>query len=561
MSLLDRLLGGARGRACSEGVALLEQEKYAEAVERLRTASLGRSHQPSGSLASFHFRRALVARGRELLRTGEPAAARRMFGEAVDLWEHYPDLHCLKGAAAGLAGDWSGALADARAALRRNADYVEARLLESLALQRLDRSREAAESLNALVESGRRVEHWLVGNLAEAAPFAAADLPDDLERQLVTAVSGRSEKEELASAVAQCRAGRWEEGLGTFALLVRKRPRYPDYRTRHAAALFHLRRNDEALAEVEAALALNENYRTAIDLKGLILADLGRLDEATSFLAGSDGRLEGRRPAAPHEELFGAYLRGVLDLLAGRPEDAQRRLGEWRDLPRTFARAELLLAAADDLQDRPDGCSEKLTGLAAAWPGETLYFFLAAGHHLRHRRYGEASGILGRWPAVAGGNPDLRPLYLEGLIAVMRGVEPSTEGWPDGEAVGGFDPGGCPLPGPEAWCLLRARAAFLAGDDRRCWELCGELVAAGTATEKVVRLQVLAAGGAEVDPAWRPDPVLPDSCLTGLAALDCAAGRDPAGRALRHLRAHPEDLTALWVLPRFWLEPVRGWIA
>jgi tetratricopeptide (TPR) repeat protein len=561
MSLLDRLLGGARNRAFREGVALLEQEKFAEAVDRLREASLGKSDQPSGSLASFHFRQSLVARGRELLRSGDFGEARRPLAEAARLWDQYPDLHCLNGAAAGLAGDWETGLQGARLALRRNPDYVEARLLEAVALVRLERPREAADSLNALVESGRRVEHWLVEGLAGHGEFHPDDLPDDLESRLTAAVSGRSEKEEVASAVAQCRAGHWEEGLRRFAELVTKRPRYPDYRTRHAAALFHLGRNDEALAEVEAALALNESYRTAIDLKGLILADAGRLGEAADFLARGDAALAGGRPASAHEELFGAYLRGVLALLSGRPDDTAGLLGEWPDLRRNFARAEVLLAAADDLRDRADGCGTRLAGLAAEWPSEPLYYFLTSAHHLRRRRYEEAAGPLSRWPAAPAGGTDLRPLYLESLIAVCRGADPRPDAWPADGAGGGLDAAGCPEPGPWAWRLLRARAAFLKGEDRACWEMCGELVADGAVSEKVVRLQVLAAAGAGVDPDWTPVPVLPDSFLPGRAALDIAAGRDASEAAARHLAIHPEDLTALWMLPDFWLQPVRGWIA
>ncbi len=141
------------------------------------------------------------------------------------------------------------------------------------------------------MESGRRVEHWLIDGLERRESYGAGHPAGRLLDLLISSLSGQSEKEEVAAAVAQCRAGHWEEGLARFASLVAKRPRYPDYRTRHAAALFHLGRNEEALAEVEAALALNESYRTAIDLKGLILADRGRLREARAFLATADERL------------------------------------------------------------------------------------------------------------------------------------------------------------------------------------------------------------------------------------------------------------------------------
>ena len=76
-----------------------------------------------------------------------------------------------------------------------------------------------------------------------------------------------------------------------------------------------------------------------------------------------------------------------------------------------------------------------------------------------------------------------------------------------------------------------------------------------------MRLQILAAVGVDGDRSWTPPPVLPDSFLPGRAALDIAAGRDASAATARHLDIHPEDLTALWMQPAFWLQPVRGWIA
>jgi len=411
MSLWGRFLGNRRNRACAEGVALLENGQYSEAVVLLREASLGSSDHPSGSLASFHFRQALVAEGRHHLRAGENAGAISCFSEAVKLWDPYPDLHCLHGAALGVSGNWEAALSCARAALRRNCDYGEDRLLE------------AADSLNALVESGRRVEHWLISGLKGKTQFDANDLPADLEALLVSSLSGQSEKEEVAAAVAQCRAGHWQEGLERFGDLVKKRPRYPDYRTRHSAALFHLGRNGEALAEVEAALALNETYRTAINLKGLILADDGRLREAREFLAAADIAVDEGKTASAHEELFGAYLRGVLALLGGEPGRVFELLKGWDDLARNFARAELLHAAAEDLLGRSAECGRRLSLLAEEWTAEPVYFFLLASHHLGIGRFEHAAGVLGRWPAGSS-DPDRRPLYLEANLALDQGRVP-----------------------------------------------------------------------------------------------------------------------------------------
>jgi len=558
MSLLGRFLGGARSKAYAEGVAHLEAGRYAEAVDRLRVAALDKSDLPTGSLAGFHFRQALLREGRRLLRTEDKARSIPFFAEAVKLWDQYPDLHCLLGAAHGLSGEWETGLAEGRLALRLNPDYAESRLLEAVALQEMGRDREAAESLNKLVESGRRVEHWLINGLTEQGPFTADSLPEDLAQLLERSLSGQSEKEEVASAVALCRAGNWDEGLERFAELVERRPRYPDYRTRHAAALFQTGQNARALAEVEAALALNESYRTAVDLKGLILADGGRLRTAAEYLAGADEKLVDAKPGNVHENMFGAYLRAVLALLTGRAALVRDMLGEWPDLTRNFARAELLMAAADYLLAEDASCGRRLTALVTEWQAEPLYFHLLACHHLAAERYQEVAEVLGGWPAAPDDEPDTRPLYLEGMLAVGQGRVPSI---PEDPA---------PVAGPTAvdavaWTLLAARSAFLQGADARCWQICDELVAGGLLTEQVVKLQIEAAATAvaDVPSDWQPPTVTPDSCLAAAVHLAVNRGEDTTAAAMVAVpqRLHPECLLGIWLDADFWLTPVRSWIA
>ena len=563
MSLWGRFLGNRRNRACAEGVSLLEQGNYSEAVDLLRKASLDSSAHPTGSLASFHFRQALVAQGRRFLQAGANQDAVICFDEAVKLWDQYPDLHCLLGAALGRGGDWDAGLAGARTALRRNPDYAEARLLETVSLQKMDRLVEATDSLNALVESGRRVEHWLISGLEGKSRFTPQELPADLEDLLINSLSGQSEKEEVAAAVAQCRAGHWQEGLDRFADLVQKRPRYPDYRTRHSAALFHLGRNIEALAEVDAALALNDTYRTAINLKGLILADEGCLREAREFLESADDAESQGNQGAAHEELFGAYLRGVLALLSGNPGRVVELLESWGDLARNFARAELLLAASEDLLGNSRRCGQRLAGLAEEWTAEPIYFYLLACHHLRSRRYEEAAGVLGRWPA-ASAEPDRRPLFLEANLALGQGRVPELPGDTEGKipsAEGGDDA----VPQPEAWSFLNARAELLRGEGDGPWIICENLINRGFQTEPIVKLQIAAASLATeaVPEGWSSPAITPESCLPGLVflAVEGKEGGEAANLLEKYQAVHPELITPQWLSPAFWLDPVRNWIA
>lgn len=563
MSLWGRFLGGGRSDTFAEGVSLFESGRFAEAVDRLRTAAMGRSSSPDGSLAASYFRKALLAEGRRLMRAGRAQQAQEYLSEAVRLWDLYPDLHCLHGAALARSGNLDEALQEARFALRLNPDYAEARLLLAAVLAALERGREAADALNALVESGRRVDHWLIQEYDREVSYDADDIPDDLLERLIQSLSGKSEKEEVAAAVSLCRDGRWEEGQRQFAELVERRPRYPDYRTRLAAALFQLGRAEEGLEQVEAALALNEEYRTALDLKGLILADLGRLAEARLWLNRAAADIPTQVRGGAHEELFGAYLRGVLALLNGQPEEVLGFLAEWPDLVRNFARAELLLAAADDLRGRPSTCGRRLADLADEWSGEEIYFDLLVCHHLEHQRFRDAAGVLRRWPGAARGSD--RHRFLEDLLLVSEGRQDEQR---SGHPTALQDP---PLDsdvGPDAWTFLEARAAYQGGDDETAWRLCLQLCEKGLATEKLLRLQTVATSA--VDPEilgsarnWQPSGVLPDSCLAHLYFLE--VGREQAARGreliLEHLRLHPENLKARWLLTDLWLGPVRGWLA
>ncbi len=555
MSLLGRFLGGDRSNAFAEGMALMEERRFAEAANRLRIAALGRSDSASGSLASYHFRQALVAEGRRLMRIDKPAEALEFLEEAVRLWDLYPDLHCLHGTSLAMAGKLEESLDEARWALRLNPDYTEARLLEASVLFDLKRFQESADSLNSLVESDRRVDHWLIDTFKKAGQYGPTDLPEDMMKHLTKSLSGESEKEEVAAAVASCRDGRWQEGLEAFASLVERRPRYPDYRTRHAAALFQMGHGRKALEEVEAALALNEAYRTAIDLKGLILADQGHLLDARSFLMESDEKLADNRNVGAHEELFGAYLRGALDLLTGHASEVAPRLAMWPDLVRSFARAELLLAASEDLLGKSTTCGRRLADLADEWTSEPVYCELLAYHHLGNRRYRDVAGALSRWPTKARDSAEYSFLVeLHGLNEDQKLKETPEKPFQGDATIAA-----------EAWQFLAARATYQAGDDSGAWQLCENLIQSGLKSERLIRLQIAAAAGKPelVPEGWTPPGIVPDSCLAQLVFFELGKGNQKKAMSIVEdmLRVHPDCLQAKWLSPEFWLGPVRSWIA
>ncbi len=560
MGLLRKLFAGRGSDAYHQGVALLEEGRAAEAIAILRPVYEQDPGSPRGSLAGYYLRQALVAEGKRSLRAGEATAAAEVLGEAATRWPEFPDLSFLAGAARGLAGAWEAALGDARQALRRNADYCEARLLECCALQQLGREREAAGSLTSLIESGRRVDHALARELAPAAGAEGA-LPAaaGLRERLRTAAVGDDAKTRLAEAVAQCRAGHWEAGLAELERLAAAYPRYPDIRARQAAALYQAGRTEAALAAADAALGLNPRYRTAVAMRGLILAELGEIAAADRYLADAVPRLEGT--VGRHEELFLAYLRATLALLSNRPAACRRLLDGWNDLPRQFARAELLLVAAEHLEGHVEAASRRLDGLCEVWTGD------AELHHLRAALLLE----LGRWPAVEdaltrwpdGGGADQRPLLMRARLAVARRQRlPALPEVPEEPSDASAAPGTLQ---PAAWRQLAAWDALLAGDADAASQILEVLLAERWADEETGLLVIRACR----DAARRPPADLagrigaPDSWGPDLCAQLRRQGAGPAAEELARRRGglRPDRVVWSWLSGAFWLEPVRRWIA
>ena len=206
MSLIDRIFRRRDDSGYAAGVALFEQGAYVEAAGRLRRV-IETETADSGSLADFYLRQSLVKEGRRLIGADAPAEAVPFFAEAARRWPKYPDLHFWHGMALASGGAWDEALAAAREALRFNGDYVEARLLEAGCLNESGHREEAAQSLNALLASGRRVDHPLIRYLSDDGPYTADTLPAGLAALVREAIHEKRGDEELASAVELCRSG------------------------------------------------------------------------------------------------------------------------------------------------------------------------------------------------------------------------------------------------------------------------------------------------------------------------------------------------------------------
>ncbi len=563
MSFLQKLFGGRPNDAYQQGVALFEQGRAAEAIPLLEPVFLQDPRSPRGSLAGLYLRQAMVGEGRRLLQARDAEAADTILGRAADLWPDFPDLQFLRGAAAGLAGRWGQGLEAARLALRRNPDYGEARLLETCALAALERTQDAQASLLALRETGRRVESPLLRALPES------DLPDTttLMPLLRRAVVGDDAKQRLAEAVALCRAGDMASGLVIFAELAAEFPRYPDVRAKHAAVLYQVGRAGAALAEVDAALAVNSRYRTAVILRGLILAELGDVVAARDYLADAIPRLEGA--AGRHEELFLAYLRALLALLLGDLAGCRQLLSGWHDLPRQFARAALLLAACDDLEGLPDAALRRLDELVAIWLGDAELHGLRIGLLLQQRQWAAAAAALAQWPSGKRGLDDPRPLYLRARLELAQGRQPilpagflSGPGRADAHDVAEENP---PEPiATAAWRQLAIQTLLLRDEPAAAYKIALDQLAGGDADEETGALLLRAAAAAGAEPPADLATMIgePDGMVAARCRLLREQGRGDEAEALvaRHRRVRPDRTAWAWLAAAFWLEPVRRWL-
>ncbi len=530
------------------GVALCEQGRFAEALPLLREADARRDGK-AAPLTDFHLRQCLTQLGRQLVSAGDPAGAVPLFTEAAERWPTYPDLHFWQGVALASTARWEEALDAARTALHYNADYVEGRLLEASALGSLGDADRAAASLNELLASGRRVEHPLIRHLAGTGRFTAANLPGNLLVLLREAADAARDGDRVRAAVETCRSGDWDEGIVCMRELCAANPTYPDHRVRLAAALFQTGRNTEALVEVDQALHLNPRYRTAAHLKALILADQHRFRDAREVILAQD-ELTDPIVGHPGEALFCAYLNASLALLTGRRDEARAALRPWHDLAASFPMAELLLAAADELDGREGEACRRLEDLCEKWFLDADYHHFLGCHLLAARRWERLSKLLEQWPQPDQTLPDPRRNYLSLHLRLAQGGTLTPADFPAAVAA------------EPAWRLLQARARTSAGDWITALPLLRGLAEEGEAVEPLAALLVQAYLVLDDSgEGFTPDAVSDTLLQERLGLLHRQERSTQAMGLLRRRRElAPEDLRWTWLDPSFWLDPIRRWI-
>ena len=312
--------------------------------------------------------------------------------------------------------------------------------------------------------------------------------------------------------------------------------------------MFQTGRTTQALAEVDRALELNPRYRTAAHLKALILADQRRYAAAREVIL-SHPALSELAGGHPSEELFCSYLRGVLALVTGHFEEADKALAAWGDLVVSFPMAELMRAAVEDLSGRPGLAGQRLQALAKHWPGDGDYTFLYACHQLRQMQLDDLEKVLGRWSVDNETDTERRDLLRDHLRLAKQESLPAPEESDEADLT------------PDR-LLLAARSAALTEDWSACLRHVRRLAAGGYTSEKLASLTLrayLATG--EASDEDRPE-VVPDTAVAEkLCRLHADEESGEAQVVLQRFRElHPVDPRWIWLDPATWLRPIRRWI-
>lgn len=550
MSFLDRIFGRHENSDYSAALKFFNEESYEESAKLFRSV-LKHTEGKTGSLSAFYLRQCLLEQGKAALAQKDYVNCCTHFEEAAVRWPSFPDLRFWYGYSLGMAGNWAGGLEEASAALRYNAEYLDARILSACALWELGHREDASVSLNELLDSIKDNNHPVSLLLQDGLPYSPENMPSNLINILTDISFDSKNGNSVESAVASCRSGSWEDGIAIMRRLCDEHPAWPDYKVKLAAALFQVGKNEEAFSEVEQALLLNPKYRTAAHLKALILADNSQFNEALEVIE-AEPQLMSPDKGHPGEELFCCYLAAVLYLLTGRYSEVEPKLASWHDLPATFPMASMLIAAANDLENRNAVSLDGLSKLVSKWPHEANYRHALASVQLRMDLLDAMESNLIKWQSseIIQNEKKENALLMAGYLSLARGEVLVSE---EEHAQAGPS---------EAWTFLYAYSASLSGNWDKVSSLLEQLIVDGQSTERISSLIAKACLSSGVSGDYNVPVTVPETVLRDTICLMHRTGDSvEANSTLRKMQSvHPDDIRWTWLDPEYWLHPVRRWI-
>lgn len=212
--------------------------------------------------------------GRDFFDRGLYDDSIREFGEALQVYPNFPDLHNQMGLALGMSGDREGAAESFRRALRLNPAYEEARLNLAIVLNELGRYDDALHEF-----SGERRRDEKHENLTPDVRTYLADshvVLGDTYRNL----------------------GMHGDAVQEYRKALKLAPQFLDIKNKLGAVYCDMELHEDAESELSSALAQNSHYVQARVTLGVVYYRSGRphraREEWERCLADKDGDVRAR---------------------------------------------------------------------------------------------------------------------------------------------------------------------------------------------------------------------------------------------------------------------------
>ncbi len=398
-SLLRKLFGNRRDQDYETGIALYNEGRYEEAIERFELAIAGASESSTTyRLGVFYAAEAHANIGRALLKAEHYDEARKHFEQALEETPNFPDLQYCLGVSLFMGGQESEALPFFHRALEINPDYIEARCFLAVALDKLGDRDDARKELKAVTgrasEIPIQVNRFLLLNLKERETA----LPE-ISPVLELLESGAEFRELYGEGITQFNIGNYELAADLLERVAEMKPHYADIQCQLGLARFKCGRLDGAITALRGALTTNPRFMEAAYFLGAALLKEGRYLEAEEALSFAHD-LGGNSP----DVLFHlAQCRFHL----GKHEAAEEILLELLDKKPGLTQARYLLGLIRHFEERHDEALQLLREALSQNPYLSAAELDMALIYSQRGDWGDAEEIFERLTGRNSADPDL----------------------------------------------------------------------------------------------------------------------------------------------------------
>ncbi len=283
-SILKKLFRNRRNEDYNVGIALYNEGRYEEAIERFEAAVASTSRTSTVyRLGVFYAAEAHANIGRSLLKAKRYEDASEHFAQALEENPNFPDLHYNRGVALFMDGKADIALPHFRQALEINPDYVEARCFLAIGLHTAGEADSAKLELKEVVsrqsEIPIQVNQFLMLHLRERETM----LPE-IGPVLELLESTGEFREVYTEGITQFNLGRFDLAAELLERAAGMKPHYADIQCQLGLAQYNSGNLEEAVQSFKGALAVNPRFVEAAFYMGVSLYRGERYREAEDAL-------------------------------------------------------------------------------------------------------------------------------------------------------------------------------------------------------------------------------------------------------------------------------------